>query len=81
MRVKEDGTFNTTFKTRKGIYELLVIPFSLYDVVVTFIHLKNDVFHPFIDSLAIVYLDYILVYSSTCEYNISHIKHMFETLK
>ena len=44
-------------------------------------HLMNVVFHPFIDSFVIVYLDDILVYSATLKEHISHLKQVLETLK
>ena len=57
------------------------MPFGLCHAPTTFMHLINDVLHPFIDSFVIVYLDYTFVYSATWEDNISHLKQVLETLK
>jgi hypothetical protein len=59
--VKEEDTWKTTFKTRQGIYEWLVMPFGICNAPMTFMHLMNDVLHPYLDSFVIVYLDESLV--------------------
>jgi hypothetical protein len=79
--VKEEDTWKTTFKTRQGLYEWLVMPFGLCNAPTTFMRLMNDVLHPYLDSFVIVYLDDILVYSSTWEEHISHLMQVLETLK
>jgi hypothetical protein len=65
VRVKEEDTWNTTFNTRQGLYEWLVILFGLCNTPTTFMRLMNDVLRPYLDSFVIVYLDDILVYSAT----------------
>jgi hypothetical protein len=47
------------------MYEWLVMLFSLCNSLDTFICMMNDALHPYLDSFIIMYLDEILVYSST----------------
>ena len=81
MRVEGKDTWNMTFETRKGLYEWILISFSLCNAPTTFMCLMSDVLHPFLDSFVIVYLDDIFVYSATWEENISHLNQVLETLK
>jgi hypothetical protein len=81
VRVKEEDTCKTAFKTRKYLYEWLVIPFSLCNTPATFMRLMNDVLCRYLDSFVIMYLDDILFYSVTWEEHISRLMHVLETLK
>jgi hypothetical protein len=81
VRVKEEDTWKTSFKTRQGLYEWLVMPFGLCNAPTTFMRLMNDVLRPYLDSFVIVYLDDILVYSATWEEHMSHLMQVLETLK
>jgi hypothetical protein len=81
VRIKAKDMWKTTFKTRQGLYEWLVIPFGLCNAPAKFMILMNDVLHPFNDSFVIVYLNDILIFSNTWKENLSHVKHVLETLK
>ena len=81
VQVKEEDIWKTSFKTRKCLYEWLVMPFSLCNTLDTFMRLKNDFLRPYLDSFVIVYLDDILVYSATWEDHISYLMQVLETLK
>ena len=65
----------------KGLYEWLVIPFSLCIAPTTFTRLMNDILFPFIDSFVILYLDDIPVYNATWEEHILRLMHVRDTLK
>ena len=55
--------WKTTFHTRYGSFEWLVIPFGLMNAPATFQRFMNDIFHDLLDICIIIYLDNILIYS------------------
>jgi hypothetical protein len=65
VQVKEEDACKTSFNTRKGLYEWLVMPFGLCKEHVTFMRPINDILCPYLDSFFIFYLDDILFYSAT----------------
>jgi hypothetical protein len=59
-RVVEGDIWKTTFKTKQGLFEWLVMLFGLFHAPTTFMHMKKDVLKPFLDM--IVYLDDIFIF-------------------
>ena len=57
----------TAFQTRYRLYESLVIPFGLTNMLADFQHFINDALYPFLDHFCMAYLDDILIYSATLE--------------
>ncbi|CAL9018650.1 unnamed protein product [Prunus brigantina] len=81
VRIKEEDTWKTAFKTKQGLFEWLVMPFGLCNAPATFIRLMNEVLRSYIDDFVIVYLDDILVFSPTWEEHLIHVEKLLETLR
>ena len=69
------------FKTRYGHYEFLVMPFGLTNAPDAFMDLMNRVFKPYLDTIIIVFIDDILVYSRSEEEHAEHLRIVLQTLR
>jgi hypothetical protein len=78
VRIKEEDIHKTTFRTRYGHYEFVVVPFGLTNAPTIFMCLMNGIFRNYLDNFVIVFLDDILVYS---EYEEEHEHHLIMVLQ
>jgi Reverse transcriptase (RNA-dependent DNA polymerase) len=81
IRLDKDAIPKTAFRTRYGLFEFTVVPFGLSNAPSTFMALMNDVFHTQLDSFVNMYLDDILVYSTTIEEHLLHLRKLLELLR
>ena len=81
LRVKEVDVPKTTFRTRYGHYEFLVMPFGMTNAPAAFMDLMNRVFRPYVDQFVVVFIDDILVYSKDAQEHEKHLRIVLETLR
>ena len=81
MRVVDENVVKTTCVTRYGMFKFLVMPFRLTNALATFYTLMNQVFHDYLDKFFVMHLDDIVVYSSSLEEHVVHLKLVFERLR
>jgi hypothetical protein len=61
IKIAESDIRKTAFNTMQGLFEWLVMPFGLCNVVAKFMRVLNYVFRHYMDDFIIVYLDDILI--------------------
>ena len=82
LRIKDANVHKTTFRTRYGHYEFLVMSFGLTNAPgATFMDLMNRVFRLYVDQFVVVFIDDILMYSKDWEDHDTHLRVVLETLR
>jgi hypothetical protein len=79
--IKEDDVPKTTFKTRFGHYEFIVLLFGLTNSLGVFMSLMNGVFHEYLDKFVQVFIDDILIYSRMTEEHEEHLCLVLQCLR
>ena len=81
MKIKNEDTPKTAFRTRYDHYEFLVLPFGLTNALAFFIDLMNRVFKPYLNRFVVVFIDDILVYSRSKEEHAENLGIVLKTLE
>jgi Reverse transcriptase (RNA-dependent DNA polymerase) len=79
LNVQVECVHNTTFQTRYGHYEFVIMPFSRTNAPGAFMDLMNRVWRPYLDKLVIVFINDILIYSKSQEEHNQHLRLILGT--
>ncbi|RVW14473.1 Retrovirus-related Pol polyprotein from transposon 297 [Vitis vinifera] len=81
LRIRSEDVPKTSFRTRYGHYEFLVMSFGLTNAPAAFMDLMNRVFKPYLDQFVVVFIDDILVYSKSRKEHERHLSIVLQTLR
>ena len=81
LRVRDGDVPKTTFITSYGHYEFLVMSFDLTNAPAAFMDVMNRVFHEYLDSFVILFIDDILTYSKIKEEHEQHLRITLQVLR
>jgi hypothetical protein len=74
IKIRAQDIPKTTFTTRYGLYEYLVLSFGLTNALAHFMYLMNSVFTPDLDQFVMVFIDDVLVYLKSMEEHEEHLR-------
>jgi hypothetical protein len=81
MKIRPEDIPKTTFITRYGQYEFTVMSFGLINALAYFMNMMNKVFMDELGKFIVVFIDGILIYSSTAEEHEQHLRVVLEKLR
>lgn len=81
ISIKEEDKQKTAFVTPHGLYEFNRMPFGLKNAPATFQRLMNNILRDYINKVCVVYLDDILIFSTSLKEHISAIYSIFKVLE
>jgi len=81
IKIRLQDIPKTTFSTRYGLYEYLVMSFGLTNAPAYFMYLMNSVFMLELDKFVVVFIDDILVYSENEQDHAEHLRIVLTRLR
>jgi hypothetical protein len=81
LRIRPADIPKTTFITKYGLYEFMVMSFGLTNVPAYFMYLMNSVFMDYLDKFIVVFIDDILVYSQNEQEHEEHLRKVLQRLR
>jgi len=80
IRIAKGEEWKTAIRTRYGHFEFLVMPFGLCNAPATFQAFLNDVLRECLDTVVVIYLDDILIYSQDKATHTADVRRVLQLL-
>jgi hypothetical protein len=81
IKIRHCDIPKTTFSTRYGLYEFLVMSFGLTNAPAYFMYIMNSVFMTELDKCVVVFIDDILIYSKNEKEHAKHLRIVLQRLR
>jgi hypothetical protein len=81
LKIRPSDILKTTFITKYGLYEFMVMSFGLMNVLAYFMYLMNSVFMDYLDKFVVVFIDDILIYSQNEQEHEEHLRKVLQRLR
>jgi hypothetical protein len=81
MKIRPSDISKTTFSTRYGLYEFMVMSFGLTNAPAYFMNLMNKVFMEYLDRFVVIFIDDILIYSKNDSDHEEHLPIVLQKLQ
>ena len=81
MRIRKGNEWKTAFRTRYGLFEYLVMPFSLCNAPASFQAYINEALAGLVDVICIVYLNDIMIYLKNKDEHPQHVRIVLKRLR
>jgi hypothetical protein len=81
LRIRPSDIPKTTFITKYGLYEFIVMSFGLTNAPAYFMYLMNGVFMDYLDKFVVLFIDDILIYSQNEQEHEEHLRKVLQRLR
>jgi hypothetical protein len=81
LRIRTSDIPKTTFITKYGLYEFMVMSFGLTNAPAYFMYLMNSVFMDYLDKFVVVFIDDILIYSQNEQEHEEQLRKVLQRLR
>ena len=81
VRVKEGDEWKTAFRCREGHFEYQVCPQGPTNAFAMFQHFMNDILREYLDLIAVVILDDVIIISESLAEHVQHVRSILEVLR
>ena len=79
--IKDEDIYKTTFRTRYGHYEFVVMAFGLTNAPTSFMFLMNSILSTYLEKFIIIFIDDILIYSKNEREHEEHLRIVLQVLR
>jgi len=81
VSIEQIGVWKTTFKSKEGFFEWLVMPFGSTNALVIFMRMMDGILQSFTNYFMVIYLDDILIFIQNWVEHLQHIQQVLSTLR